>query len=325
MARIALDAFGSDDAPYEEAKGALLFVKETSHTVVLVGDKDKLEPLIPTGTKQIEIFHAPSRFGMSQKPTEILKMRDSSLAACAKLVKDGETDGFVSAGNTGAILVCGTFIVGRIKGVDRPAIATTIPSMIGGTVLIDSGANITLKPQSYSQLASMGLAYAHAVLKRKNPKCGLLNVGTEPEKGNDTVKEAYYLMKEKIGESFVGNVEGRDVCIGNVDVVVCDGFSGNIVLKTLEGVGTFFSKGLKDSIKKSSTFQKIGALMMKGTFTSFKEIFDYRKYGGAFLLGVKGAVVKAHGSSDSLAIYNALRVAAEGVENHMLNEINEGI
>jgi len=325
LARIALDAFGGDNAPYEETEGALLFVKKTSHTVILVGDKKKLESLIPKGTERIEVFHASRRFGMAQKPTEILKMKDSSLATCARLVKDGETDGFVSAGNTGAILVCGTFVIGRIKGIERPAIATVIPSVIGGTVLIDSGANVTLKPQSYPQLAYMGLAYARTVLKRANPKCGLLNVGTEPGKGNDTVKEAYTLIKEKIGESFVGNVEGRDVCIGNIDVVVCDGFSGNIVLKTLEGIGSFFSKSLKNSIKKSTPFQKVGALMMKGTFTSFKETFDYRRYGGAFLLGVKGVVVKAHGSSNALAIYNALRVASEGVENHILDDINEGM
>jgi glycerol-3-phosphate acyltransferase PlsX len=325
LARIALDAFGSDNAPYEETEGALLFVKNTKHTVILVGDEEKLKKLVPRGTKRVEFFHAPEHFGMSQKPTEVLRMKDSSLAASAQLVKDGKADGFVSAGNTGAILVCGTFIVGRIKGVERPAIATTIPSVIGGTVLIDSGANASLKPQNYPQLAVMGLAYAKAVLARKNPKCGLLNVGTEPEKGNDIVKEAYTLMQEKLGTSFVGNVEGRDICMGETDVVVSDGFSGNIALKTLEGVGAFFSKSLKDSIKKSNIFQKIGALMMKGTFNSFKDSFDYRKYGGAFLLGVKGAVVKAHGSSDKVAIYNALRVAAEGVENRILDKINEGI
>jgi len=325
LARIALDAFGSDNAPYEEAKGALLFVKKTNHTVILVGDEKELKKLVPVGTERIEFFNASKRFGMAQKPTEILRMKDSSLAASATLVKDGKADGFVSAGNTGAILVCGTFIVGRIKGVERPAIATTIPSVLGGTVLIDSGANVTLKPQNYPQLAKMGLAYAKAVLQRKAPKCGLLNVGTEPQKGNDVVKEAYVLMEESLKDSFVGNVEGRDVCMGNVDVVVSDGFSGNIVLKTLEGVGSFFSKSLKDSIRSSNIFQKIGALMMKGTFNSFKEKFDYRKYGGAFFLGVNGAVVKAHGSSDELAIYNALRVAAEGVENHIIEKINEGI
>ncbi len=325
MARIALDAFGSDNAPYEETEGALLFIKKTKHTVILVGDEEKLKKLVPAGTERIEFFHAPKRFGMSQKPTDILKMKDSSLAASAQLVKEGQADGFVSAGNTGAILVCGTFIVGRIKGVERPAIATTIPSILGGTVLIDSGANATLKPQNYPQIAVMGLAYAKSVLGRKEPKCGLLNVGTEEEKGNDTVKEAYALMREKLGESFAGNVEGRDICMGNVDVVVSDGFSGNIALKTLEGVGAFFSKSLKDAVKRSNFFQKLGALMMKGTFDSFKESFDYRKYGGAFLLGVKGTVVKAHGSSDKLAIYNALRVAAQGVENRILDRINEGI
>ncbi|WP_456399001.1 phosphate acyltransferase PlsX [Mesoaciditoga sp.] len=325
MARIALDAFGSDNAPYEETEGALLFIKKTKHTVILVGDEEKLKKLVPDGTERIEFFHAPKRFGMSQKPTDILKMKDSSLAASAQIVKEGKADGFVSAGNTGAILVCGTFIVGRIRGVERPAIATTIPSVLGGTVLIDSGANATLKPQNYPQIAVMGLAYAKSVLGRKDPKCGLLNVGTEEEKGNGTVKEAYALMREKLGESFVGNVEGRDICMGNVDVVVSDGFSGNIALKTLEGVGAFFSKSLKDAVKRSNIFQKLGALMMKGTFDSFKESFDYRKYGGAFLLGVKGTVVKAHGSSDKLAIYNALRVAAQGVENHILDRINEGI
>ena len=325
MARIALDAFGSDNAPYEEMEGALLFVKNTKHTVILVGDEKELRKLVPTGTERVEFFHAPEHFGMSQKPTEVLRMKESSLAASAQLVKDGKADGFVSAGNTGAVLVCGTFIVGRIKGVERPAIATAIPSVMGGTVLIDSGANASLKPQNYPQLAVMGLAYAKTVLARKNPKCGLLNVGAEPEKGNDVVKEAYTLMQDKLGTSFVGNVEGRDICMGGTDVVVSDGFSGNIALKALEGVGAFFSKSLKDSIKKSNVFQKIGALMMKGTFNSFKDSFDYRKYGGAFLLGVKGAVVKAHGSSDKVAIYNALRVAAEGVENRILDKINEGI
>lgn len=322
MARIALDAFGSDHAPYEEAKGALLFVEKTQHTVVLVGDEEKIKPLIPSGTERVEFFNASERFGMAQRPTEILKSPKSSMAVCAQLVKDKKADGFVSAGNTGAVLVLGTFRIGRIEGVERPAIATVIPSKIGGTVLIDSGANVSLKPQNYVQFAHMGIAYTKGILKRKNPKCGLLNVGTEAEKGNETVKEAYKLLKDKLGKSFIGNVEGRDVCWGNVDVVVCDGFSGNIVLKTLEGIGTYMSNALKESVKRSNIFQKIGALMMKGTFKSFKETFDYRKYGGAFLLGVNGTVVKAHGASDSLAIFNALRVAAEGVENGILDLIN---
>ncbi len=325
MVRIALDAFGSDNAPYEEAKGALLFVKNTKHTVVLVGDEKELRALVPPEVERIEFFHAPKRFGMAQKPTEILKERDTSLFASANLVKEGKADGFVSAGNTGAILVCGTFVVGRIKGVERPAIATTIPSVRGGTVLIDAGANTSLKAQNYPQLATMGLAYAKAILGRKTPKCGLLNVGSEEEKGTDVVKEAYTLMKNEIKQHFVGNVEGRDVCMGDVDVVVSDGFSGNIVLKTLEGVGAFFSKSLKDSIKESGIVQKMGALLMKKTFEAFKGKFDYRKYGGAFLVGVNGVVVKAHGSSDSLAIYNALKVAADGVENDLVKKVNEGI
>ena len=319
MATIALDAFGSDHAPYEEAKGALLFVKRTQHTVVLVGDEKKIKPLIPEGTERVEFFHAPEKFGMAQKPTEILKSSNSSMAVCAQLVKDKKANGFVSAGNTGAILVLATFKIGRIDGVERPAIATVIPSKIGGTVLIDSGANVSLKPQNYVQLAHMGISYAKAILNRKNPKCGLLNVGTEAEKGNETVKEAYKLLKNEVGKFFVGNVEGRDICFGDVDVIVCDGFSGNIVLKTVEGLGAYMSNALKESVKRSNVFQKIGALMMKGTFKSFKETFDYRKYGGAFFLGVKGAVVKAHGSSDSMAIFNALRVAAEGVENSLLD------
>ena len=318
MARIALDAFGSDHAPDEETKGALLFVEKTRHTVILVGDEKKLNPLIPKGTERVEIYHAPEEFGMAQKPTEILKSPKTSMAVSAQLVKDKKADGFVSAGNTGAILVLGTFKIGRIDGIERPAIATVIPSQIGGTILIDSGANVSLKAPNYVQLAHMGMAYAKGILKRKNPKCGLLNVGTEAEKGNETVKEAYELLKAKLGNSFAGNVEGRDVCWGNVDVVVCDGFSGNIVLKTVEGVGIYVSNALKDSVKRSNIFQKLGALMMKGTFNSFKDRFDYRRYGGAFLLGVKGAVVKAHGSSDALAIFNALRVAAEGVENGVL-------
>ncbi len=324
LAHIALDAFGGDNAPYEEVKGALLFVEKTSHKVVLVGQKEKIEQLIPSKNQKIEIVDAPERFGMSEKPTEILRLPDTSMNMAATLVKNGKADGFVTAGNTGAFLVLGTFVLGRIVGIERPAIATVMPSKIGGTVLIDAGANLYLKPQHYVQLGTMGLAYANGMLKREKPKVGILNVGSEAEKGNDTVKEAYDLMKKKFGNDFYGNAEGRDVFYGDVDVVVCDGFNGNVVLKSAEGLGLFISEMLKKSIKESNIFQKLGALMMKGTFQNFKENLDYRKYGGAFLLGVNGIAVKAHGSSDSKAIFNALCVAANGVESGIVKAIEKG-
>lgn len=325
MAHIALDAFGGDHAPYEEVKGALLFVERTGNKVTLVGDEEKIASLVPKGFHGIDIINAPDKFGMSEKPTEILRASTASMNVAAKLVKDGKADGFVSAGNTGAVLVLGTFVVGRVEGIERPAIATVMPSKIGGTVLIDAGANLSLKPQHYVHLAIMGLAYAKGILKRSNPKVGILNIGSEAEKGPALIKEAHDLIKEKFKDTFVGNVEGRDVFYGDVDVIVCDGFSGNIVLKTSEGVGIFISDMLKDSIKNSNLFQKLGALMMKGTFQKFKETLDYRKYGGAFLLGVNGIVVKAHGSSDSQAILNALNVAASGINNGIVQTIRGSV
>ncbi|BBJ28502.1 phosphate acyltransferase PlsX [Athalassotoga saccharophila] len=324
MAHIALDAFGGDHAPYEEVKGALLFVEKTGHKVTLVGDEKKISPLIPKDSK-IEIVNAPERFGMSAKPTEILKRKEASMNVAAMLVKEGKAEGFVSAGNTGALLVLGTFLLGRMEGIERPAIATVMPSKSGGTVLIDAGANLSLKPPHYVQLGIMGVAYAKGILNKKNPKVGLLNVGAEEEKGPDLLKEVYSLLKDKFGETFCGNVEGRDVFYGDVDVVLSDGFSGNIVLKTSEGVGLFVSEMLKRSIKNSNVIQKIGALLMKGTFDKFKESLDYRKYGGAFLLGVNGIVVKAHGASDSKAIFNALNVAATGIDKKIIDTIRGSV
>lgn len=325
MAHIALDAFGGDHAPYEEVKGALLFVEKTGSKVTLVGDEKQIIPLIPKGFSGIDIVNAPDKFGMSEKPTEILRSPTVSMNVAAKLVKDGKADGFVSAGNTGAVLVLGTFVIGRMEGIERPAIATVMPSKIGGTVLIDAGANLSLKPQHYVHLAIMGLAYAKGILKRSNPKVGILNVGSEEEKGPDLIKEAYALLSEKFKDTFVGNVEGREVFYGDTDVIVCDGFSGNVVLKTSEGVGMFISEMLKNSIKSSNLFQKIGALMMKGTFRQFKETLDYRKYGGAFLLGVNGVVVKAHGASDSQAILNALNVALSGINSGIVQAIRGSV
>jgi glycerol-3-phosphate acyltransferase PlsX len=325
LAHIALDAFGGDHAPYEEVKGALLFVEKTKNKVTLVGDEKLISQLIPKNFSGVDVVNAPKRFGMGEKPTEILKSPEASMNVAAKLVKDGKADAFVSAGNTGALLVLGTFMLGRIEGIERPAIATVMPSKVGGTVLIDAGANLSLKSQQYVHLAIMGLAYAKGILGKSNPKVGILNVGLEEEKGTDTIKEAFNLLKEKFGNVFYGNVEGRDVFYGDVDVVVCDGFSGNVVLKTSEGVGLFVADMLKGSIKNSNLFQKIGALMMSGTFQKFKEKLDYRKYGGAFLLGINGIAVKAHGASDSEAIFNALNVANSGIKNGIVQAIKGSV
>ncbi len=314
--RIGLDIMGGDRAPSEIVEGALLALKELEIDLVAFGD----EKVVREKLKGVEIVSSSDDLKMDSKPLEVLRKKNSSMHLGLKYLKDGKVDAFVSAGGTGPLFLGATSIVGKIEGIDRPALAVPVPSISGFTILIDNGANVTVRPEHLLDFAIMGIAYAK-ILGRKDPKVGLLNVGEEDMKGTDVVKEAYKLLKERLGDSFYGNVEGRDINTGVVDVVVTDGFTGNVAMKTMEGVGKLVSAALKQSVKESGFLSMIGAAMMKKAFENFKKLLDAREYGGAFILGVNGIVVKAHGNSDRLAIKNAIRVAAKGVNMKLLDLI----
>ncbi len=314
--RIGLDIMGGDRAPSEIIEGALLALKELEVDLVAFGN----EEIIREKLKGVEIVNSSDDLKMDSKPLEVLRKKSSSMHLGLQHLKEGKIDAFVSAGGTGPLFLGATSIVGKIEGIERPALAVPVPSINGFTILIDNGANVTVRPEHLLDFAIMGMAYAK-ILGRENPKVGLLNVGEEDIKGTDVVKEAYKLLKERLGDSFYGNVEGRDINTGVVDVVVTDGFTGNVAMKTMEGVGKLVSAALKRSIKESGVFSMMGAAMMKKAFENFKKLLDAREYGGAFILGVNGIVVKAHGNSDRLAIKNAIKVASKGVNMKLLDLI----
>ncbi|WP_448385092.1 phosphate acyltransferase PlsX [Fervidobacterium sp.] len=325
MIRVALDVMGGDKAPEEIKAGALMFAEEIkSHKkkvhLVLIGTEDaisdlKNHKLADYFTLEIVKDYLP----MDIKPTEALRRKESSMYVGAQLLKERKVDAFVSAGNTGALLACATLVVGRIEGIDRPALAVPIPSLNGFTVLIDGGANAEVRPDYLIQFAAMGVEYAR-ILGKYSPKVALLNVGTEENKGTDMHKLAYQMLKEKLGPMFHGNVEGNDINLGTVDVVVTDGFTGNVAMKTMEGVAKLISQTIKDEAKKSID-GIIGALIFSRVLKKLKERLDPRTYGGTFFLGVNGIVVKAHGNSDRVAIKNALKVATQGVEKGLIKNL----
>lgn len=327
--RISLDAMGGDYAPRVVIEGALRALNDPNVEIFLVGRTGEIEKelnslKIDYDKRRLKLVDSEDAIGMAEKPTEALKKKKSSLYVAAKLVKDDEADALVSAGNTGAVLAVSMFVIGRIKGIERPAIATPIPAKKEFTVLIDSGANAVVKAKHYLDFAKMGIFYAQ-LLGKTNPKVGLLNIGEEEEKGTDELREAHRILSEKLKDSFFGNVQGRDINNSLVDVVVTDGFTGNVVLKTLEGAAKFITGTIKENIINSGWVSKIGALMMKKVFRDLRDKFDYRNYGGAFLLGVNGVSVIAHGSSDALAIENAIKIAAKGVEMDIVNKIKNSL
>ena len=324
---IAVDVMGGDRAPDEVIKGIVETVRTHPVDLILVGRADLIKRELSRHRdvlKRVAIHHAPDLVEMDEKPLEVLKKKESSLYVCAKLVAEGKAGGFVSAGNTGALLAAATFVVGRIPGLERPALATPLPAENGVVILIDAGANAEVRPRNMLDFARMGIAYAK-ILGISKPRVGILNIGEEEEKGNSLVKESYELLKKELGETFVGNVQARDIPFRMADVVVADGFSGNVVLKSYEGAIKFFVETLKKEMRKKPFPSYIGAFMMKPVFNALSRRFDYREHGGAFMLGVKGVVVKAHGSSDALAIYNALKVAQKGVQMHLPQMIEEMI
>jgi glycerol-3-phosphate acyltransferase PlsX len=321
---IALDAVGTDKAPEAEIRGAILACKALPVRVHLVGPEAELRDLLDEALGDDEdlpivIHNATERIGMEEKAAHAVRTKkDSSIRVGLKLVREGKAAGFVTAGNTG--MATAKMVLGALPGVDRPALATPMPSAKGNPcVLLDVGANVDCKANNLAQFAVMGEIYARAVLKIDSPRVGLLNVGEEETKGNDLTHEAFPLLKA-LPIRFVGNVEGRDIFSGLADVIVCDGFVGNVALKTSEGVGRFVREVLRESLTRTVTAQ-VGALLSRKAFNEFRQRLDYREYGGAHLLGVRGVCIIGHGSSNDRAIYNGIRVAYESAKGGVIQSI----
>lgn len=313
--KISIDAMGGDNAPHEIVKGVYdaLQAFEDLH-IQLYGDEEKLSSLV-TAHDRLEVIHTNEIIEGTDEPVRaVRKKKNSSMVKMAESVKSGEVDACVSAGNTGALMAAGLFVVGRIDQVDRPALAPTLPTLDGkGFVMLDLGANSDAKPEHLEQFAVMGSVYAEKVRGIKNPRVGLLNIGTEDKKGNELTKATFDLLKEA-PINFVGNVESRDLLTGVADVVVTDGFTGNMVLKTIEGTASGIFTLLKEAFN-TSTKTKISALLVKGQLKELKGKLDYSEYGGAGLFGLKAPVIKAHGSSNANAIFHAIRQARTMVEH----------
>lgn len=325
--KIIIDAMGGDNAPGEIVKGAVAAINEYNVEIILVGDENKIKNVLSkeeVHMGRVQIIHTSEIITNNDHPAlAIRKKKDSSIVVGMRMLKDGMGDAFISAGNTGALLAGGLFVVGRIKGVDRPALAPVIPGKNGPFLLMDSGANAECKTQNILQFATMGEIYMKKVFKKESPSVGLVNIGAEEEKGTEFVKECHKLLKgSKL--NFKGNVEGRDIPEGNIDVVVCDGFTGNIVLKVFEGVAQTIFDTLKQEIM-ANTRTKIGGLLLKPVFKKFKKKFDYTEYGGAILLGVNGPIIKAHGSSNAKAVKNAVRQAVLCIEGGVVESIRNEI
>lgn len=320
--RIALDAMGGDHAPVEIVRGALLAAAEYPVEIILVGQEEVIRREL--GSKpvpsNVSVVDAREVVGMDDTAMAPLrKKRNSSIRVCANLVAEDRADAFVSAGNTGATWTSARAVMGMIEGVSRPALAAILPSTKGHTLLLDVGANVETKPHHLREFAVMGHFYSQMLFGMEHPRVGLLSVGEEEGKGNDLTKETYRVLEET-GLNFIGNVEGRDVYNGNADVVVCDGFTGNVVLKASEALGEMVSKTIREEMTKSLR-RKIGGLLARGAFDGLKKRMDYSEYGGAPLLGVKGGCIVCHGRSNAKAIKNAIRVARE----FAINRIDEKI
>jgi len=327
--KVVLDAMGGDHAPHVPVMGALQAAEDFGINIILVGDESRIRKELSKYSfpvERIEVVHADESISMDEQPSRALKKRNSSIHIGTSLLKEGLADAFVSAGNTGAVMAISLFTLGRLEGVERPAISTILPSLKGKTFLLDVGANVDCKPIHLLQFAIMGEAYAKYVLKEENPKVGLLNIGEEERKGNELTKETYQLLKaaKEKGLNFVGNAEGRDIYSGKFDVIVCDGFVGNVALKLSESLAKILAKILKEEIE-SHFVSKIGAITLKPAIKSFKKRIDYAEWGGAPLLGVKAPVIISHGSSNAKAIKNAIKVASQFAESHLNEHIEENI
>lgn len=327
MIKIVVDAMGGDHAPVETVKGAVEAVQERKDiSVYLVGQEDVVKKELEKysyNKDQIEVVHAGEVIETAEPPVNaIRRKKDSSIVVGMNMVKRGEADGFVSAGSTGAVLVGGQVIVGRVKGVERPPLAPLIPTNKGFSLLIDCGANVDARSSHLVQFAKMGSIYMENVMGIKNPRVAIVNIGAEEEKGNALVKETFPLLKECEDINFIGSIEARDIPSGYADVVVCEAFVGNVILKLYEGVGmtmvSMIKKGLMSSLRS-----KIGALLIKPALKQTMKSFDSSEYGGAPLLGLKGLVVKAHGSSNSTEIKNSIIQCISFKEQAISEKIGE--
>ena len=321
MTSICIDAMGGDFGPQPIIGGVIEALKEVKFEAVLVGDTKILESLVPQNLKQyVKFIQADEIISMSDGATDALKRKESSIFKAIELLKNKQTKAVVSAGHSGATMSLATLRVGRLKNVSRPAIATLMPNVTGGkTLVLDVGANVDCRPEHLFQFAVMGEAYAKEILKIESPKVALLSNGEEKCKGNDVTKEAFAMISKL--DSFVGNAEGNQVFDGSVDVIVCDGFVGNILLKTSEGVADAISKIIKKHVKKSPV-AIAGSLLMKKVFKTLKQQVDYDEYGGAPLLGVDGCVIISHGKSTSKAIKNAIFQALNFADSN-INKVIE--
>ena len=324
MINVIVDAFGGDNAPDAVIEGSILAVQNLGVKVTLVGDEKLINEaaekhnLVLTG---IDVVHADTVFDIHEEPTEIIKSgKNSSMAVGLGLLHDGKGDAFVSAGSTGALVVGATFIAKRLKGVKRAALAPIMPAKDGYFMLLDGGANTECRPEALVQFGLMGSASMEKVMGIKEPRVGLLNIGAEETKGRELEIETYKLL-EKSPVNFVGNIEARDMPFSKCDVLVADGYTGNIALKLYEGMGLYFAKTLKGMLTKNLK-TKLAAGLLMDQVNDFKKKMDYSEVGGAVLMGISGTVIKAHGSSDGKAFYNAIRQAKECVETGVSERIS---
>lgn len=333
--KIILDAMGGDNAPDATIKGAIRAIKEIESEIILVGNENIINSKIKEFygkeniseiTDKIKIHNTTETIEMEDIPTQAIKQKkDSSMVVGFNLLKQGEGDVFISAGNSGALLTGATLLVGRIKGVDRPAIAPMLPAYNKGLLLMDAGANTNCKPLNLLQFAQMANIYLRKICNVEKPVIGLLNIGTEETKGNELTKESYKLIKENAEEyniNFIGNVEGREAFSGKIDAIITDGFTGNVFLKTVEGLGKFVKRSLTENLKRN-VFTMLGALPAMPAIKKFAKSMDYKEYGGALFLGVKKPVVKAHGSSDEYLFYFTIKQAERFVKSNAVEVMKE--
>lgn len=323
--KLAIDAMGGDHAPKEIVLGAMKAIQAFQDLqIILVGDETRIKEHL-VSSERISIVHTCEVILGTDEPVRaVRRKKDASMVLAAKLVAEAQADGCISAGNTGALMAAGLFVVGRIEGIDRPALAPTLPTLGGeGFLLLDVGANVDAKPENLLQNAIMGSIYCEKVREISNPRVGLLNIGTEEKKGNDLSKHAFELLKDS-NLNFIGNVEARDLLEGVADVVVTDGFTGNMVLKTIEGTALSIFKMLKSAL--TSNFKsKLAAAVLMPNLRELKTKMDYSEYGGAGLFGLKTPVIKAHGSSNANSIYNAIRQTRNMVQMDVAQTIKETV
>lgn len=324
--KIALDAMGSDARPAPDVEGAILAAREYKLSVALVGDESKIKAELAkfdTSGLDLPIVHTPVEIGMTEHVEAVRAKRDASMNVAVRMVKQKEADAFVTAGNSGAAMAAALFGLGRIRGIERPGLGSVYPTATGFCFLIDIGANTEVKPEYLCQFGMMGAAYAQRVMGISSPRVALLSNGEEEGKGPLVVRDAYALLR-KTSLNFVGNAEGKDVPQGIADVVVSDGFAGNIVIKLSEGLAQTLVGFIKSEIKKRP-LAVLGALLAKPAFDALKNKLDYAEFGGAILLGVDGVSIIGHGRSNAKAIKNAIRVAKQAVEGNMLDAIRTGV